>query len=335
MKVKDLGEFNLISRISEITGRERDRVILGIGDDASLLSPRQGYNLVTTTDMLIEGVHFMREGIKPRDLGYKSLAVNISDLAAMGAEPLQAFVSIGLPGDTDVSDVDSFYEGIMEAAGEFLQISGGDTVSSPAGWVISVTAIGEVREGRELRRDTARPGEILYLSGPVGDSAAGLSYILGKKASPEDGSSGSLIHAHNRPLPQVELGMILSERGFSRCAIDISDGLLQDLGHICRASGVGADIHLDRIPLTPGMRQASEAAGVETYLWPLTGGEDYSLLFTIAPSLEEDFREYLEGSELESTPIGEITEGREVTLYFEGEERPRPGKGGFDHFRNT
>ncbi len=335
MKVRELGEFNLIDRIASITGQERDRVVLGIGDDASVLSSRQGYNLVTTTDMLIQGVHFLWERIPPRDLGYKSLAVNISDLAAMGALPIQAFVSIGLPGDTDVSDVDSFYEGIMESAAGNLQISGGDTVSSPSGWAISVTALGEVREGRELRRDTASPGEIIYLSGPVGDSAAGLSLILEGGHSIDRESAEFLIRAHNRPVPQVKLGLTLSERALSCCAIDISDGLLQDLGHICRASGVGADIHMDRIPLSPQMVEVSKAAGTDLYLWPLTGGEDYSLLFTVMADRKDQIQGILDDTGLAAVPIGEITEGDEVSLYLNGKRRPLPGKGGFNHFQKA
>ncbi|UCF32049.1 MAG: thiamine-phosphate kinase [bacterium] len=333
MKVRELGEFNLIARISEITGQEKGRVVLGIGDDASLLSSRPGFHIVTTTDMLIEGIHFLRERIPFRDLGYKSLAVNVSDLAAMGAVPLQAFVSIGLPGDTDVREVEAFYEGIMEAAGNLLQVSGGDTVSSPAGWAVSITVIGEVRKDRELRRDAARAGESLYLCGHVGDSAAGLSVILGRVTSLDAKIADFLVEAHNRPVPQIEVGMALAERGISRCAIDISDGLLQDLGHVCRASGVGAAVHLDRLPLTQEMRAAAAAHGVDPHQWPLTGGEDYSLLFTVAPGRERELDRMIGELGAEAAHIGEITGGEEITLFLEGERRPLPGTGGYDHFR--
>ncbi len=332
MKVRELGEFGLIERIARRVGEAREPVVEGIGDDASILAPTPGYEIVTTTDMLIEGVHFLLEKTLPYDLGFKSLAVNISDIAAMGAIPIQAFVSLGLPGDTLVEDVDLFYDGILESASGDTQISGGDTVSSPGGWAISVTVIGEVLEGSALRRDAARAGERVYVCGPLGDSAAGLALMLGKVVVDDRDTKDYLLKAHNRPQPQVKMGRLLSESGVSGCAVDVSDGFMQDLGHICKASRVGARIDLEGLPISPQLIQVAEMAGADPFLWPLTGGEDYSIIFTVQPEGVNSMERMSDAENLQISMVGEIVEGETIDLFLDRKPYERPDEGGFDHF---
>jgi thiamine-monophosphate kinase len=332
MKVGELGEFGLIERIAGRVGAARAPVVEGIGVDASILAPTPGYEIVTTTDMLIEGVHFLLEKTPARDLGFKSLAVNVSDVAAMGAVPIQAFVSIGLPPETLVEDVDLFYDGILEAAAGQTQISGGDTVSSPGGWAISVTVIGEVRSGAALRRDAAQIGDSVCVCGPLGDSAAGLALMLGKAEIDDQGTIDYLLEAHNRPRPQVKMGRLLSESGVSRCAVDVSDGFMQDLGHICKASGVGARIELNGLPVSTHLIQTAEKSGVDPFMWPLTGGEDYSIIFTVDPGKIDSLEELSSRQDLKISMVGKIVEGGTIDLFHEGKPYRRPDGGGFDHF---
>ena len=332
MKVRDIGEFGLIERIHARAGRSSYPVIIGIGDDASVLDVGARNQAVTTTDMLVEGVHFLREAIDPFDLGYKSHAVNLSDIAAMGAVPAQSFLSFGLPGDMDVEIIDTFMDGFMEV-GDGVPLSGGDTVSSPEGWLISVTVIGIAPAGKVLRRDAAVHGDSVWLCGPVGDSAAGLSILLGRSEQVSDENTAFLVKQHNRPVPQVRMGRILLEAGISSCAIDVSDGLLQDLGHICERSRIGAEIQQENIPLSPYIRDLAAANQVDPYSWALRGGEDYSLLFTVKPENERKLRTVMEREEIEAAPIGKIVRGKGIRVYSGGKEVNTGPDGGFDHFR--
>lgn len=332
MKIREIGEFGLIERIESRVGRASYPVIIGIGDDASVLDGDSAYDIVTTTDMLIEGVHFIREGTPPYDLGYKSHTVNLSDVAAMGATPVQSFLSLALPPDADVESVESFVEGFMEA-GDGVQLCGGDTVSSPPGWAISVTVIGRVPSGRVLRRDAAVPGDSIWLSGPVGDSAAGLAILLGKAEALNEEDAQYLISRHNRPIPCIQMGRLLVEADLSMCAIDLSDGLLQDLGHICERSRIGAQLDTERIPLSRQIVSTAENSGHDPLRWALSGGEDYSLLFTIKPANEERLARVLENESIEAVPIGRIIPGNGITLLDKGKPVPFDSVGGFDHFR--
>jgi thiamine-monophosphate kinase len=332
MKIRDIGEFGLIERIHAKAGRSSYPVVLGIGDDASVLDVGAHNQAVTTTDMLVEGVHFLRDSIDPFDLGFKAHAVNLSDIAAMGAVPAQSFLSFGLPPDMDVETIDIFMDGFMEV-GAGVPLSGGDTVSSPEGWLISVTVIGVAPAGRALRRDAAVPGERIWLCGPVGDSAAGLSILLGKTQKVDEPGSQFLIKSHNRPLPQVRMGKILLEAGISNCAIDVSDGLIQDLGHICKRSKLGAELDLESIPLSGPIRELASKNDVDPYRWALRGGEDYSLLFTVKPEKEKILLTVLEKEGIVAVPIGRTVPGKGVRVYSDGAEVETGPDGGFDHFR--
>lgn len=332
MKIREIGEFGLIERINARAGRSSYPVVIGIGDDASVLDVGPRNQAVTTTDMLVEGVHFLRDAIDPFDLGFKSHAVNLSDIAAMGASPAQSFLSFGLPGDMDVEIIDTFMDGFMEI-GNGVPLSGGDTVASPEGWLISVTVIGIAPAGKVLRRDAAVPGDSIWLCGPVGDSAAGLSILLGRSKKVSEENSDFLIRKHNRPIPQVRMGRILLEAGISRCAIDVSDGLLQDLGHICERSRLGAVLELERVPLSGPIRELAAANEVDPYNWALRGGEDYSLLFTVKPEYERKLLTVLEKEKMDAVPIGKIVPEAGIQVFKNGSRVETGPDGGFDHFR--
>lgn len=333
MKVSEIGEFGLIDRIDRRVGRLSYPVLMGIGDDASILHGDSAYDIVTTTDMLMEGSHFILGKTPPYDLGYKSHTVNLSDIAAMGAIPVQSFLSLALPHDAEVEAVESFLDGFLDA-GPGVQLSGGDTVSSQSGWGISVTVIGRVPSGRALRRDTAVPGDSIWMSGPAGDSAAGLALLLGKAIPAGEDDAAFLIEKHNRPLPQLKMGRVLAEGNLSHCAIDMSDGLLQDLGHICERSGVGARLYLERIPMSPQIVNLGRKNGVNPMKeWVLGGGEDYALLFTVRPGEEGRLEKVLENEDLQAVPIGQIVPGTRITLTEKGNPVPFEGIRGFNHFQ--
>jgi thiamine-monophosphate kinase len=337
VKICQAGEFGLIERIRLAAAKRAGKkplppTTLSIGDDAALLLSPPGMEVATTTDMLVEGVHFTMGAGTLADLGYKSLAASLSDLAAMGAAPAQAFLSLALPASAEVEQVDLFLSGFLEAAGGVVTLAGGDTVSSPGGWVVSVTALGLVEEGRALRRDRARVGEAVCVSGPLGDSAAGLDLLLGRFNTGDEKDREALTSAHLRPPCEVALGRWLLTSALCRCAIDISDGLLQDLGHILAASGVGARVDLDRIPLSPSLRRAAAQSKRDPLPWALGGGEDYRLLFTVrGRGLPETVAAAARAGH-PLFPIGFITREAALSLFVNGHETPPPARLGHDHF---
>jgi thiamine-monophosphate kinase len=275
VNVSELGEFGLIERLTSVVGAEaRGDLILGIGDDAAAW--RVGEQLVlATTDTLVEGVHFLPEFAPWADVGWKALAVNVSDIAAMGGEPLFALVTLALPLETEVSFAEELYGGMMECAREYgVVVAGGDIVRAPQ---ISVTValIGRAqkREGEPLlmRRAGAKAGDVIAVTGTLGDSAAGL-WRLRKGAAEED----ALVLAHLRPLPRLAEAQEAARAGVM-CAIDVSDGLMQDLGHICERSDLGAEIREEALPLSDDLRAAYPEDAIAL---AVSGGEDYELLIT-------------------------------------------------------
>jgi thiamine-monophosphate kinase len=271
------GEFELIASLASRLDPAADG--LGIGDDAAAWSPTAGALVVATTDMLVEGVHFRLDWTSPRDLGWKSLAVNLSDLAAMGATPGRALISVALlPGQTAL--LGEMYEGLSDLARlTGTRVVGGDTVRSSGPLVVNVALIGEAEPGRLLRRDGALPGDLLVLTGTVGASAAGLALLLGgdrdRLGRPE---AEPLLAAHHRPTPRLAAGRTIAALGL-RCAIDVSDGVASEAGHLARASGVVIQLDVDRLPLD----RAAVALFGDTKArdLALSGGEDYQLLFTV------------------------------------------------------
>ncbi len=242
-----LGEFELIDELA----RRLDPPVegLGIGDDAAAWTPAPGTLAVATTDMLIEGIHFRFDWTTPRDLGWKALAVNLSDLAAMGARPGHALISLALqPGQASLAE--EMYEGIHDlAVATGTQIVGGDTVRTPGPFIVNVALFGEADPGRLLLRNAAEPGDLLVVTGPIGASAAGLQVLLDGGEAPASPDAAPLLAAHHRPFPQLEAGSTLARLGV-RCAIDVSDGLASEARHIARSSGVAVELAVDALPLS-------------------------------------------------------------------------------------
>lgn len=273
VKASELGEFGLIERLSRLVGAERPaELIVGIGDDAAAW--RSGDEvLLATTDTLVEGVHFLREVTPWADVGWKALAVNLSDIAAMGGEPTLALVTLAIPEDWKAEDADGLYGGLLECAREYgVAIAGGDIVSTGQ-FSVTVALLGKATrvagQPALLRRDGARPGDAIGVTGTVGDSAAGLRRLRG--GVPGD---DTLARRHLRPEPRLAQGQAAVRAGV-RCGIDVSDGLLQDLGHVCEMSGMGAMVRAEDIPLRAALKIAYPEVALEL---AATGGEDYELL---------------------------------------------------------
>ena len=288
MKVSELGEFGLIERIRDELGAQdkaktilgpRSKLLIGIGDDAALWQSTAAAHLATT-DTLVAGVHFPRETASWVDLGWKALAANVSDIAAMGGTPEYALVTLALPDDFQVDDVLALYRGMMAAGREYgVVIAGGDMVRS-VDVIITVALTGRATESQRgeplaLRRNAAHAGDFIAVSGSLGNAAGGLRLLLESRPCPPE-ASAFLRRAQLRPQPRVELGQALLRTGI-RCAIDISDGLAQDLRHICEASGLGATVRVADIPISPHL---SRTFPEDATAMAAGGGEDYELLFT-------------------------------------------------------
>lgn len=272
-----LGEFDLIAQFFSRRSARRD-VLLGVGDDAALLEMPPGRALVAAVDTLVEGRHFL-PGAPPESVGHQALAVNLSDLAAMGAEPAWALLSLSLP-DSDATWLRPFAAGLYALAERHgVALVGGDTVRGPR--VVTVTALGFVEPGRALRRDGARPGDVLFVSGWPGEAAAGLEALRGGSARGDD---DPLVRRYRYAEPRLDLGREL--RGRASAAMDVSDGLLGDLGKLCESSGVGARLDLARLPVSAEL--ARRHARAECERWVTSGGDDYELLFTVPPERAAD-----------------------------------------------
>jgi len=340
VSVRELGELGLIRRIREGgTGAPAAGVPVGIGDDAAMLAVTPGSALLATTDLVIEDVHFRRAWATPADVGWKAMAVNLSDIAAMGGVPRWALVALAVPGDTPSSDVDAFYAGLREAAAPHgVAIVGGDTSQSPHGWLVNVTLLGE-HPGRPRLRSAARAGDVIAVTGSLGRSAAGLAVLeLGADEARRRGVPGTVIdevtRAHLRPRARVAEGQWLGAARGVHAMLDCSDGLATDLGHICRESAVAARVDLARVPIASGAAATARALGHEPIQWAIAGGEDYELLLTCEPGdaerLSADFRA---GTGTSFTVIGEIQAGKPGIDWIGADGRPVPLPAGFEHFR--
>ena len=317
-----LSEFDLISRYFTRAPRH---TTLAVGDDAALFSVSPGCELAASTDMLVEGTHFFAD-VDPRALGHKALAVNLSDLAAMGAMPRWALLALALP-EVDTQWLEGFSRGFFALADKHdVDLIGGDTTRGPRN--ICVQIMGEVRQGRALRRDGARVGDDIWVSGQLGDAAAAVAHRRGElKLAPPAVERCRL--RLDWPTPRVALGLALSE--LARSAIDVSDGLLADLAHICERSGVGAQIGYRAIPCSADLLPLRDhPLGMRAIL---AGGDDYELCFTAAPERAAGIEALATTLDLALTRIGRIVEGNEVTV-FDAAGRPLPVEDkGFDHFR--
>lgn len=334
MKIGELGERELIKKIALIVAPDGlEEGTVGIGDDAAVTPLASGQRLVTTTDMLVEGIHFLAGADSAAGLGHKALAVNLSDLAAMGASARYAFVSLALPGSTDVEFVLDFYRGMKETADRYgVRVMGGDTVGSPGPLVIGVTVQGEVRDGGAMLRSGARPGDFLCVTGRLGASAAGLLLLLQNQECPEKERRQAL-SAHLRPVPRLAEGEFLSATGAVTAAVDLSDGLLKDLFEICEQSGCGALLYEKDIPVHPAALCVATLQGSAPLDLALSGGEDYELLFAVAPERFAGLvRDYAARFQNPLYRIGEITSGDEILMVTRSGKKEKIIFKGFKHF---
>ncbi len=334
MKVSELGEFGLIRLLADIIDKSKNptdaswrRLLIGIGDDAAAWKS-DGSVQLATTDSLIQDVHFDLSIVTWEELGWKSIAVNLSDIAAMGGIPQYALVSLALPGTTETDCVSSLYHGMMEANNKFgVAVSGGN-ISAADKTMISITILGTLKGKTTLTRSAAKAGEQVALTGYTGLSAAGLN-MLKHNLKFDDTTTRLFREAHLKPVPRVKEGQLLLHCGV-RAAIDISDGLLADLTHICEASRVSARIRQDLVPIHDALRAHFKD---DCRQLALAGGEDYELLFTAPSRIIEKVRKSLS---CPVTVIGEIADtmpGQVTVVDAEGNSIS-PQQGGWDHFKS-
>ncbi|TPG08542.1 thiamine-phosphate kinase [Rhodanobacter glycinis] len=320
-------EFRLIERIRELTAQPRDDVRIGIGDDAAVLAVPAGQELAVAIDTLVEGVHFPR-GTAAADIGWKALAVNLSDLAAMGASPAWALLALTLP-DADAAFVEGLAEGFAKLAQPHrLALVGGDTTRGPLS--ISVAVHGFVPPGKALVRSGARVGDAVLVTGTLGDAAAGLHALQPplRDDDPRASLREFLIERLNRPTPRLAAGTAL--RGQASACIDISDGLLADLGHVCVASGVGAEIDAALLPRSSALMALYDEAGALQFA--LSGGDDYELCFTVPAQRLADVQADLSRLGCGVTRIGRIVEGAGVRVRGTDGEWLTTDRAGWEHF---
>ena len=339
-----MGEFGAIDRLTRLILERRQRVpappdhalLVDTGDDAAAWhSPAGSY--LFTTDTMVEGVHFTQATLSWEDVGWKVMAVNVSDLAAMGGQPLYALVTLGLPAEFPLSALDMLYEGALSMAEEaHFAIVGGDMVKSPTVF-ITVALVGTI-EGAPMTRGSAIPGHLVAVTGPLGSSAGGLALLqekcevdvepsLNEPARPTDVDVEVLLQAHRRPQPHLAQGRILSDEGVT-CAMDVSDGLTADLAKLCRASGVAAQISAHRLPIIPALSLHFPETNLQK---ALSGGEDYVLLFTAPPDTMDQVIDRIPGAAV----IGRVTDGEpgHVTVLDEDGKDVTPSHSGWDHYR--
>jgi thiamine-monophosphate kinase len=334
MKVSELGEFGLIELLADIVDKSKNlrdsswqRLLIGIGDDAAAW---QGDNTIqlATTDSLVQDTHFDSNITTWDELGWKAIAVNLSDIAAMGGMPTYALISLGLPDSLETDCVSRLYQGMVQIANQFGVAIVGGNVTSASKTIITVTVFGSLKSASALTRSAAMPDDQIAVTGYLGLSAAGLK-MLKQNLSFDAETSRLLRQAHLRPAPKVKEGQILLSNGV-RAAIDISDGLIADLAHICKASKVSAKIKRDLVPVHPTVR-ANFKADYEQLA--LSGGEDYELLFTASSQIIEHLKQTIS---CPVTIIGEITKGipGQVTLIDTAGKNVPWQKAGWEHFKS-
>lgn len=318
-----LGEFELIERYFSALTEGASGLVLGVGDDAAVTVLEPGEQLVTCTDTLVRGVHFL-EDTAARDIATRSLCVNLSDLAAMGAVPRWFTLALTLDG-ADESWLESFAGGLADLSRRYgCALIGGDTTRGPL--CISITALGVVPAGRYLRRGGARPGDRVYVTGCLGEGAAALALLQGRLDC-EAAESARLRQRFHAPTPRLAEGLLL--RDLASAAIDISDGLLADAGHIAAASGAGICIDLECLPLA----RVAHASGEDLLNWALSGGDDYELCFTVSPENVTAVDDLIRAGRLDAHPVGRVVEGAGVACYDRGKLWTPPSPmGGYRHF---
>jgi thiamine-monophosphate kinase len=311
----------LIAGIRRRTASKSPSIALGIGDDCAVLRIPHGHQTLVTTDFSLEGVHFRREWHPAEVVGHRCLTRGLSDIAGMGGNPVAAFLSLALPQNLPQSWVNQFLKGLLKLASRFhISLAGGDTAQSPVGILADIIVVGSVPKGKAIRRSGAHAGDRIYVTGALGGAAATLKLLFdGQKLRPAD------FPQHFYPMPRLEVGRFLREKGLASAMIDLSDGLSTDLGHICDESGVGAKIQASSIPRASTGKPA-RAVGLR---FALNGGDDYELLFTARPGKRIPSK--IAGVPI--TQIGEITRDKRMLLVDQSGRSSRLRPQGWEHFK--
>jgi thiamine-monophosphate kinase len=327
-----IGEHALLGRIRNRVSRPPADVLVGIGDDAAVVTLLRNEQTVLTTDALVEGVHFDRRWSTPADVGYKALAVNLSDLAAMGATPRWVLLSLVLPDLWSVEDVDALLDGLLALADrERVSLIGGNVTRTTGPAMVDVTAIGSVRPRRVLLRSGGRPGDEVYVSGVLGASSAGLEMLRAGVSGSDEDTAACVAH-HRRPEARVRLGRALAQTRAARAAMDLSDGLADAARQIAIASGCGVTINADAVPIAPGARRWWEAAGRDAVACAIRGGDDYELLIALPRSWHGRLRHARRQVAAPAlTRIATLT--KDPALVIERDGRREELVGGYEHFR--
>ncbi len=330
------GERELLDRIRSRLPPPPSSVVVGIGDDAAVARPERGSLQAFTTDALVEGVHFERCFSSLADIGFKAIAVNVSDLAAMGASPSLALLSLMLPEGVAAGEIDELLDGVIEMAGQTrIAVAGGNITRSPGPLIVDVALVGHVRPRRILTRGGGRPGDALYVTGTIGAAAAGLDWLREQVRLKPDGADGDMaecIRRHRRPEPRLRAGTLLGRTRTASACIDLSDGLADGVIQIAESSGTGARVNAEALPVHSGARAWFAARGRDPVDDAIRGGDDYELLFAVpAKSAGGRLRAVVRAARgVTFTRIGDLTKDPAVVLVRDGRDNQLPR--GFVHF---
>ncbi len=334
MQLNDIGEFGLIHRIAPRFLKNLRGKILGIGDDCAVIPRDDGESLLVTTDLLIEDIHFLLQKISARDLGHKSLAVNLSDIAAMGGTPIASFLSIGLPKGTSIDWLDDFFAGLDDLSQRFASpLLGGDTTSAKSSLVINIAVLGKGHPDRIKYRSDAQPDDVICVTDSLGDSVGGLRILLNDLEDPGSTDMEQLIQAHHRPIPHLPEGEWLAKHDAVHAMMDVSDGIDSDIRRIMEESAVGARVDIENIPVSDALKAVSDQLGWNPREMAATGGEDYCLLCTIAPSSIEQIG--LAFQQQFNRPLFRIgvIEKTDALIYHQNNEPISLAEPGWEHFK--
>ena len=332
MELSELGEFGLIEKISNKIGQPSGKVLKGIGDDCAVVETDGDGVVLYTTDILVEGVHFKKAFTDPVKLGRKALAVNISDIAAMGGKPLYALISLGAPDSAEVIYIDSIISGILSLAEEYgVNVVGGDTSLSPDELFINVFLAGESSKDKVVYRSGAGAEQVIFVTGEVGSSSAGLDNLKRAEGMKE---FEPLTEEHVCPRPHIKEGEVLSSSGSVTSLIDISDGLIADLSHICRESKVGAVIRQKDLPISELCRQYCRNYGLHAADFALYGGEDYVLMGTVPEHSYYKLRDQMKSEGCSIFPVGKTRAEPGIRLQDLNGEMIDVNAKGYDHFKS-
>lgn len=336
MRVGDVGEFRLIARLEDrLQGSQSSRIIRGIGDDCAVVQPSEGMELLLTVDTQEEGVHFRREWATPEDIGWRCLAVNVSDIAAMAGSPLGAVVALSLPAALEVAFIEAFYDGMQAHAARYdCPVIGGNVSRRTAETMsVTITVLGEAPRGCSVYRSGAQIGDEIWVTGGLGGARAGLA-VLGQPARVTGLATERVVTRYRRPQPRLHEAQYLRQHADLHSLLDLSDGLSSDLRHVCEASKVAADVEADRIPIDEEVRRIAAAYEVEPLTYALHGGEDFELCLTVPPGGLDGVREDFERRfQCRLVRVGTILQGSGVVLVRpDGTHEALPARG-YDHFR--